>query len=124
MKKKKKMKHFLKKNENFSLIFHFQYHYCGPGTKLSERLSLDDQGINILDKACKLHDIAYTKYPSGDQRQRADAILATQARMRSFSRNATIGERYTAKAVAYSMLGKFLFGARSQNHGLHNSTAP
>jgi hypothetical protein len=36
------------------------YNYCGPGTKLSKRLSRGDKGVNDLDEACKEHDIAYT----------------------------------------------------------------
>lgn len=32
------------------------YQYCGPGTKLDERLKRNDPGINELDRACKQHD--------------------------------------------------------------------
>ncbi|KAI8123405.1 Capsid protein VP1 [Lucilia cuprina] len=35
------------------------YQYCGPGTKLQQRLNRGDKGINQLDSACKEHDIAY-----------------------------------------------------------------
>ena len=37
------------------------YQFCGPGTKLSKRLTRGDPGINKLDSACKDHDIAYSK---------------------------------------------------------------
>jgi hypothetical protein len=36
-----------------------RYSYCGPGTKLKERLARRDKGINPLDSACRTHDIAY-----------------------------------------------------------------
>ena len=36
------------------------YQFCGPGTKLAERLSRGDSGINPLDSACKEHDIVYS----------------------------------------------------------------
>lgn len=29
------------------------YHYCGPGTRLKERLARGDLGINPWDQACK-----------------------------------------------------------------------
>lgn len=35
------------------------YRFCGPGTKLRKRLARGDTGINPLDEACKIHDIAY-----------------------------------------------------------------
>ena len=38
------------------------YQYCGPETKLRERLAREDPGVNELDRACKEHDIAYSKY--------------------------------------------------------------
>ena len=37
------------------------YNFCGPGTKLQERLKRGDRGINQLDEACKVHDIAYSR---------------------------------------------------------------
>ena len=37
------------------------YQYCGPGTKLERRLAREDAGINLLDSACKNHDIAYSQ---------------------------------------------------------------
>lgn len=36
-----------------------KYNYCGPFTKLDERLARGDKGINELDEVCKQHDIAY-----------------------------------------------------------------
>ena len=55
------------------------YNYCGPGTKLFERLARGDQGINPLDNACKVHDITYSEYQNLDQRHRADKELEKTA---------------------------------------------
>ena len=45
-----------------------KYNYCGPGTKLEERLASNDpkyrDPINDLDKICQSHDIAYSKSKS------------------------------------------------------------
>jgi len=56
------------------------YEFCGPGTKLEERLKRGDQGINPLDKLCREHDIAYSesnKDPSSYEsvRRKADYKL-------------------------------------------------
>lgn len=52
------------------------YQYCGPGTDLQRRLSRGDPGINKLDAACKLHDIAYSKFKDSKNRSVADKELA------------------------------------------------
>ena len=36
------------------------YQYCGPGTELTKRLACGDLGTNIVDRACKEHDIVYS----------------------------------------------------------------
>lgn len=77
------------------------------------RLAQGDNGVNILDEACKMHDMVYTQFQSGKERQSADAILATKARMRSYSRNATVGEKTSGTVVAYGMLFKWLSELRS-----------
>lgn len=82
------------------------YHYCGPGTKLNERLAHNDQGINELDRACRQHDIAYTL--ANDQRRRnmADEVLAKAAWQRVKASNTGIAERLTALGVAGLMKAK------------------
>lgn len=55
------------------------YQYCGPGTNLAKRLARNDPGINDLDRACKDHDIAYSKSSSVTDRNIADKTLAKQA---------------------------------------------
>ena len=55
------------------------YRFCGPGTKLEERLARSDRGINELDEACREHDIAYSKYKDNEPRGIADRVLAGKA---------------------------------------------
>lgn len=107
------MNSFIRININAWIFSIFKYHYCGPGTKLLNRLAQGDNGVNKLDEACKMHDMVYSQFQSGKERQSADAILATKARMRSYSRNATVGEKTSGTAVAYGMLFKWMLGLRS-----------
>lgn len=86
------------------------YQYCGPGTKLQERLARGDPGINKLDKACKQHDIAYSKYSDTKNRSIADRALAEKAWQRVKSNNASIGEKAAALAVTAAMKAKTTFG--------------
>jgi len=37
-----------------------EYQFCGPETQLEKRLVRGDRGINLLDAACREHDIAYS----------------------------------------------------------------
>ena len=58
------------------------YHFCGPGTRLNERLEKGEKGVNPLDDYCREHDIAYAN--SGD-RSKADCLLAKCAFARLLS---------------------------------------
>lgn len=82
------------------------YQYCGPGTKLDKRLARGDSGINPLDAACKLHDIAYDEHSSGEGRTEADKILSKEAWKRVKSKDARLGERAAALAVTAAMKTK------------------
>lgn len=86
------------------------YQYCGPGTKLKKRLSRGDPGINKLDKACKEHDIRYSKYKDTAKRTEADKVLAGEAWKRVKSSDASLGEKAAALAVTAAMKGKTVFG--------------
>lgn len=86
------------------------YRYCGPGTKLTERLQRGDPGINPLDEACKEHDIAYAKYSDDQNRNIADRILANKAWERVKSSNASLAERAAAWAVTTAMNAKSKLG--------------
>lgn len=82
------------------------YHYCGPGTKLKERLARNDPGINELDRACREHDIAYSITDDRRKRNMADEMLASAACQRVKSSNASVAERLAALGVAGIMKAK------------------
>lgn len=86
------------------------YQYCGPGTKLKQRLARGDPGINKLDQACKEHDIAYSKFADSANRSVADKILAEKAWGRVKSSDAGVGERASALAVTAAMRTKTAIG--------------
>ena len=67
------------------------YRFCGPGTKLEERLG--QTGINPLDSACKQHDIQYSKYQDLENRHQADLILQQKADERAFAPDASLHEK-------------------------------
>lgn len=83
------------------------YQFCGPGTNLNVRLARGDRGINLLDAACKEHDLAYRR---SKQRRVADQILLTKALHRVTSADASVGERLAALIVAGAMKGKLAIG--------------
>lgn len=87
------------------------YRFCGPGTKLEERLARGDRGINELDEACREHDVAYAKYKDNARRRIADRILANKAWKRVKAWNSGISERAYATAVAAAMKTKSALGS-------------
>lgn len=82
------------------------YRFAGPGTKLEERLSRGERGINKLDDACMDHDIAYANCEDSKSRRKADKILINRAIKRIFSRSATLDERAVALLVSGLMSAK------------------
>lgn len=87
------------------------YQYCGPETKLAKRLERGDPGINLLDSACKEHDIAYSQNKGNlEARHAADQVLADKAWGRVLSKDAGISERAAAYAVTNAMNLKTKFG--------------
>ncbi|XP_073972342.1 uncharacterized protein [Rhodnius prolixus] len=89
------------------------YRFCGPGTKLQERLARGDKGINPLDEACKEHDIAYFKNKDLKSRHKADRILAEKAWQRTKSSDSSFGEKAAAWAVTNAMKAKVKLGGGS-----------
>lgn len=79
------------------------YQYCGPGTKLQKRLDRGDRGINLLDKACKDHDIVYSNHKDISERRAADQVLINKALERTKAVDASFGERTSAHIVAKMM---------------------
>ena len=53
-----------------------EYQFCEPGTKLETRLTQKDKVINLLDSACKEHDIAYSQSRDTKKRYGTHQILA------------------------------------------------
>ena len=86
------------------------YQYCGPGTRLKQRLARGDPGINKLDQACKEHDIAYSKNRDVRARNIADSILANKAWDRVRAIDSDIGEKAAVFAVSNAMKLKSKFG--------------
>lgn len=89
------------------------YQYCGPGTNLEKRLARGDPGINPLDKACKVHDIAYSKFSGDQERREADKELASSAWKRVTSWDASAPERAAALAVTAAMKTKVALSSGS-----------
>lgn len=87
------------------------YNYCGPGTRLRERLARGDRGVNKLDEYCKHHDIAYNNSKSLIDRHKADIILLKMAKKRALSSDASTGEKLAANLVNNIMLTKVSSGA-------------
>ena len=85
-------------NQNWLPEFHMRtwkgqkYHFCGPNTRLEERLAREDEGINRLDQVCKQHDIDYSNAES-----LADKYIADQKMIDSI--NAFPNQSLTERAI-------------------------
>ena len=87
------------------------YQYCGPGTKLKERLSRGDPGINPLDVACKEHDFAYSKNRDNlNARHAADRVHTERAWKRVLAKDASLGGKTAAWGVVNTMKTKTKLG--------------
>lgn len=95
------------------------YNFCGPGTKLAERLARGDKGINPLDEACKKHDIWYRDHRKPEDRWVADKALQKAAWDRVTSDDAGLNERSVALATTGAMWLK-----RKLGMGLGTSACP
>lgn len=86
------------------------YNYCGPGTKLIQRLRRGDKGVNKLDEYCKEHDIAYHKSNNLEDRHKADLVLLNMAKERAVAADASQSEKFAAHLVNNTMLAKIKTG--------------
>ena len=86
------------------------YSYCGPGTKYTQRNREGYQGINELDKMCKLHDQFYTENSDTATRNISDEALAHRAYEISNDPKYDNTQRNMAKLVYYIMKNKARFG--------------
>lgn len=94
------------------------YQFCGPGTRLNQRLALKQTGVNLLDSACKEHDIAYSTHQDLKHRHDADRILAEKASDRAKDKHAKYSERIAAWAINKAMKAKVKFGMGIQKPSL------
>jgi len=86
------------------------YQYCGPGTKLKNRLDHGDKGINPLDAACRDHDIVYAASKNLDDRHKADKVLENRAWERFKAKDTPRKEKLVAYAVTNAMKAKRKLG--------------
>ena len=87
------------------------YNFCGPGTKLKQRLDEDDNPItppvNSIDTACMKHDIAYRDNKDLSSRHEADVKLIHDLNALD---NLKLTERFTRGLIKTAMKGKIAFG--------------
>jgi len=95
------------------------YQFCGPGTKLAERLKRGDKGINPLDAACREHDIAYSQFKDLKNRHQADDILGDRAWERFKAKDSGLKERSAAWFVTNAMKTKVKFGLGMSKNKSH-----
>ena len=87
------------------------YKFCGPGTRLEERLRRGDEPKNKLDALCRTHDIAYAQHKDLAERHQADKVLEDGAWERVKSADASFGEKAAALLVTGVMKAKRKMGA-------------
>ena len=86
------------------------YNYCGPFTKLDERLARGDEPVNKLDAGCKEHDIFYRDHKDTKERHIADKELENIAKERMHASDASIREKIDAALVRTAMKSKRFLG--------------
>ena len=96
--------------ENGSFNNTGKYSYCGPGTKVQKRVLEGYQGVNNLDKACKEHDLFYSKNKTTKLRNIADDELAAKASQLVLNPSIPQYEKNDAKLVTGIMAAKSRFG--------------
>jgi len=87
-----------------------KYSYCGPFTKVDKRVAEGYEGVNDLDKACKVHDLAYKKGKNTKSRNIADDQLAQEAASIANNPNRPDYVRKDARTVTAVMATKSRFG--------------
>lgn len=88
------------------------YHFCGPGTKFLERISLGQLGVNKLDEACRMHDSVYTNSADLLLRMEADKQLEMQAWERVTAPDSSYKEKFAAWMVTNVMKMKRKWNTR------------
>jgi transposase InsO family protein len=87
-----------------------KYSYCGPFTKVDQRLAEGYKGVNSLDEACRRHDVAYKENKKSKERNVFDDILAEEAAHIANDESRPEYERRDARLVTGIMGMKSRFG--------------
>ena len=95
---------------NGSFNYQNKYSFCGPGTKYEQRNNEGYQGINELDKMCKLHDKFYNENQDTASRNVSDVALAHRANEISNDPMFDSRQRRDASFVNMIMKNKARFG--------------
>ena len=86
------------------------YSYCGPGTKYEQRNREGYQGINELDRMCKLHDQFYNVNTDTASRNISDEALAHRALEIANDSRFDSTQRNMSSLVYHIMKNKSRFG--------------
>ena len=86
------------------------YQFCGPFTKLDERLAKGQIGINKLDALCRNHDLAYKYNKSVDKRHIHDKILQQEAAEIYKDSSNNLSQRLNAGLISNIMFAKRRLG--------------
>ena len=87
-----------------------KYSYCGPGTKYDQRVKEGYNGINELDRMCKIHDQFYNENQDTESRNVSDVALSHRANEIANDLKFDNTQRRDAKFVAGIMKNKAKFG--------------
>ena len=95
-----------------------KYSFCGPGTRYEQRIREGYQGINELDKMCKLHDRFYNENKDTKDRNISDVALAHRADEIARDLNFDDVQRKDAKFISGIMKTKahLGFGVKMSNN--------
>ncbi|KAJ8963025.1 hypothetical protein NQ314_005611 [Rhamnusium bicolor] len=76
------------------------YNYCGPGTKLSNRLARHDTSVSHLNEFYKEHNIAYSHSKGINSRHRVEKVLPEKAYQRFKASDSSIEEKTASLGVS------------------------
>ena len=86
------------------------YSFCGPFTKVQKRIEQGYRGVNLLDQACRQHDLDYAANSDVKDRNRADDVLANKAAHIVMDASSPEYEKQDGRLVTGLMAMKSRFG--------------
>ena len=86
------------------------YEFCGPGTRLLERLSKGQRGVNSLDRGCLHHDLGYFLTQDIKSRHHFDKDLQDRAFSIMSDPNTKLQDKINAGLVGAIMYSKRKLG--------------